>query len=415
MVGDLQLIADVEASIQKAEELARGRHWGAAAVLFAQAAGRAMKPTSSEREVSPEARATARRAWEAAGEAWRRDDRPLSAAQALGMALELTSGDGQESALARIKLAGVLGELGESETAVRLCRDAAQAVGEGPVHAVALDTWIEALQALGRKEQAKAILERLVPEGKGSLQVAVWFREGQMFRMDGELTDAALRFGLVASELEGVAEALPGLAAAEAELGEVALLRGDIPEALALYDRSVEHFGAVGRRALVWRAEAGRARANVEAGAQPLVIALDEGIALAENRQMVVLEADLRIARGVARAQADVEAARKDLDQAILLADRAKHPLRAGRARLEHARRLPGTDEDRIDMLVRAEAELKGNEPWFQRARLARASLMARGRPDEARRLALTAVARFAAMEMDVDSVGARKLVRQLS
>lgn len=404
---------DVTDSLSTAGELASEHQWGAAAVLYARAGAQALKR---------DAREAAAQAYQAAGEAWRRDDRPLAAAQALGMALELGA-DGPQAGLVRVKLAGVLGELGESDGALRVAREAAVSLDGTPVGAIALDTWIEALFALGRKEEARRRFEDLEARQRAfgdhavaaPLQLALWFRQGQLGRLDGELGEAAVCFGHVVGEVRELPEGLAGLAAAEAELADVALLRGDVTDALALYDLAVDHFREVGRQALVWRAEAGRARAAIAAGVQPLVRELSDGIAEAGSRQMVVLEADLRIARGIATATADPVAATHDLDAAIAIADRLGLRWRAGRARLERARRLGGSDAERSALLVRAEADLVGHEPYLARARMARARLLALDAPDEARPLALQAVARFSAMEMEGDAAEARQLARLLA
>jgi tetratricopeptide (TPR) repeat protein len=399
-------MADHQESLRQAESLAASHQWGAAAVMYARAAAQALKTDAKD---------AARQAYEAAGEAWRRDDRPLSAAQALGMALELGP-EGPQAALARVKLAGVLGELGETESGIRLCREAAAALPPGPAHALVLDTWIEALQALGRKEDARKRLDELKKLGEeGPLALAIAFREGQLARMDGRLDEAGTRFASILVALEEIPEGAAGMAAAEAELAEIASLKGDAQDALSLYDAACRRFEDIGRRALVWRGEAGRVRAAVDAGVQPLVRALDEGIAEAATRQMVVLEIDLRIARAVGTAATSPENAARDLDQAIAAADRIGHRPRAGRARLERARRLEGTASERIALLERAQADLVGNEPWLARARLAHARVLAPDRPAEAAPLAAAALARLTAMDMDRDASEARTLVRQLS
>jgi tetratricopeptide (TPR) repeat protein len=392
---------DIEDSIRRADELARDEQWGAAAVLYARAAARALK--IGEREAS-------RTAYEAAGEAWRRDDRPATAAEALDIAIRLTDVP-QAAAVARIRLAGVLGEIGRSEAALRACDEAA-AVASGAVRVLAHDTAIDASYALGRVDEVRRRLAMIDPGNDPALKMALLFREGQLLRVSGDLTDAAVAFAEVEDLASGRDEARPALAATEAEMGEVAALRGDLEDAIGLYDRAVVRFEESGRRSSAWRAAAGRMRATVDLGAEVLVHELDAGIAHARERGMPVLEIDLRIARGLASARTDASAAHADLDRAIELADGLSHRWRAGRARLERANRVPPPDPaERVAMLRRAEVELTWNEPWHQRARLALAEALRWSDPVESGTLAASAAARFAAMEMERDAAIARKLL----
>lgn len=392
-------MSDVGDAIAAAEAHARDHDWGAAAVEYARAAARAGQSGD---------RATARQAWEAAGEAWRRDDRPETAAQALERSLESTP-EGPSAALGRLKLAGVLSELGRTADAVRLLDDAASALPAGPLHALVLDTWLEALFAMGDRAQADVVAYRLSAHvgGLGDtdpvLAMAVAFREGQIARLDGRLADAAGKFALVIAEVEDLPDAVPALAAAEAELAEIASLRGDWADALALWDQARDRFARVGRRALDWRAEAGRVRAAVDAGTMVMVPALDEGIAVAAERAMVPLEVDLRIARGVARAVSDAAGARQDLELAIAAADGCGLRWRAGRGRLELARRVATDATEIVSLAERAAEALTGNEPWRWRA--IATSAAARG---DTNRL-IACLARFEGMEMSHDADAARE------
>lgn len=394
-------MASVHDALTLAEAHGRAHDWDAAGVEYARAAGIAGKAGD---------RAASRQAWEAAGEAWRRADRPLQASQALGLALEL-SPEGPQAALCRLKLAGVLGELGESETAARLAEDAAAALPSGPLHALALDTCIEAAHAIGDRprgrrwhELLRTHVASLPPEV--ALAMAVGFRDGQGARLDGDLVEASANFATVIGAAEAIDDAGPAAAAAEAELAEIALLRGEYADALAMWDQAVTQFSAVGRRGLDARAEAGRVRAQIEVGVQPMLHALDDALVFAEQRQMVVLEADLRIARGMGRAATDPAGSRLDFERAISIADRLGHAWRAGRARLERVRRHPGPDD--IAELERAEADLAGNEPYRWRCAALRAIRLA---GPEGKALAMTALARFEAMDMEPDAANLRARV----
>lgn len=337
----------------RAEAMARQNAWGAAAVLFAQAASQRMK--AGDRD-------GAREAWEAAGESWRRDDRPKSAMQALEMASQLAA-DPRVAVLTRVKLAGTMSEVGDLAAVLRVLDGS---TAEGPLAAMVLDEQINALLGLGRREEARSLVVRLADAAQGPLQVACWFRNAQLARLDGRLADAEEQLALVVADLEDQPQALAGVAAAEAELGEIAAMRGDYDAAMALYDDALAHFQKIGRKALVWRADAGRVRVAVDAGLTAWSRGLDEGIAHAVDREMASLEADLRLARGVACASSDRAAAADDLQRAIRLSTETGARHRRGRARLELARRVTG-DPATLDEAL---ADLDGNEPWRLRTAL---------------------------------------------
>jgi hypothetical protein len=153
----------------------------------------------------------------------------------------------------------------------------------------------------------------------------------------------------------------------------------------------------------------------VEAGVQPLPGALDEGIALAETRGMVVLEVDLRIARGVARSTSDAAGAAQDLDRAVGEADRLGLIIRAGRARLERACRVPAARGHCLELLHRATEQLAGAAPWEARALLGTARAIADLEAGLARQYTVTAMARFAAMGMEADRHTAQALLLTLT
>ncbi len=338
---------------------AQAHEWGAAAVEFARVGASAGVAGD---------RAAARQAWEAAGDCWRRDDRPRHASEALNHCLQETP-EGPQAALVRVKLAGVLGDLGETARAIAMLEGAEDLVASGALRALVLDTRFEALLGLGRRDAAAKVAHSLgaLAGTEPALQMSSAFRNGQIARLEGRLDDAAACFGSVSAMVEDLPEALPARAAAEAELAEIAALRGDTVESLSLWDAARTHFSEVGRQSLDWRAEAGRVRAAVDAGAFVFVGDLDEGIATAEQRGMVSLESDLRIARGIARASSDRASARQDLERAVSLADASGLRWRAGRGRFELARRI-AEGASRNELAHRATEDLVGNEPWYWRA-----------------------------------------------
>lgn len=376
--------------------------WGAAAVLYAHGAAIASRAGD---------RTTAGLAWERAGECWRRDDRPSSAAQALELAVS-HAGETAAGSSARVKLAAVMGELAQSEVATRLCEAALGGTSDASTRAIALDTWVDALLALGRREEARVRLDELGRVAVGGLATAKLFREAQVARLYGRLDDATTALSAALTALGEAPGALVGVAAAEAELAEVAALRGDLADALQLYDGAMHKFQSLGRFSLGWRAEAGRVRAAVDVGLRPLTSLLDEGVLYAEGRGLIVLELDLRLARAVGtREGRDGTAPVADLTRAIELASRGGLLHRRGRARIELARHRR---EHAPTLTAQAEADLVGHEPWAARARLARAHAVREFEPALARDLALSAFARFEAMDMARDADDANALSQEL-
>ena len=376
--------------------------WGAAAVSYAHGAAIAGRAGD---------RTTAGLAWERAGECWRRDDRPSSAAQALELAVS-HAGEASAGASARVKLAAVLGELGQSEVSARLCEAALGGDPDPTTRAIALDTWVDSLIGLGRREEARVRLDELGRVAVGGLGIARLFREAQLARLFGRLDDATAALGEALTTLGDAPGAQIGVAAAEAELAEVAALRGDLAEALELYDGAMRKFQALGRPSLGWRAEAGRVRAAIDVGLRPLTTLLDEGVAYAEGRGLLVLELDLRLARAVGtRAGRDGAAPVADLVRAIEIASRGGLLHRRGRARIELARHRR---DQAPTLTAQAEADLVGHEPWSARARLARAHAVREFEPRVARDLALAALVRFEAMDMARDAEDANALAQEL-
>ena len=269
-------------------------------------------------------------AWAAAGECWRRDDRPSRARRALEMALGLPQPAAhRQQGVAR--LAAVLGELGEGASAVQLLTDAARQ-GDGPGRAAVLDTLIGTLLGYGRVDQVRPLVAELREEGGG---LAVAFREGQLARLDGALDAASTAFRRVAQALDGHPGAEAGVAAAEMELAEIAVLQGRPLQALAPFEHGRRLHLEAGRRALAYRCEAGRVRAAVEADLTVVSPWLEEGLTLANDRGMRLLALDLGLARGMGRAATDLEGALDDLRRAVREADALGTRLRGGRARLQ--------------------------------------------------------------------------------
>lgn len=349
--------------VARAESLARGKAWGKAAIHYARAASAAMEIDELE---------VARRAWGAAGEAWRRDDDLSNAAKALRMALSLPTGDAESAALDRIRLAGVLGELGNPDAAQQLCHDALQTVpAPSRVREMVLDSTIGVLLGYPDKEAARPLVDQL-SSADGDSRFAGVFRRGQLARLDGDLDAALDCFEEVATAFAGRSEAAAGVAAARSEQAEVHLLRGYTAPAVEAYEIGMALHREAGRRALMYRSEAGRVRAMSEAGIWALTDTLDLGISFAIDRGMALLETDLRIARGMAAADSDMASARLDFDVAVSIAERCLSGLRAGRARYEAAIRATTSDARRWTLLCAAEDDLGSSAPLLARVRAAK-------------------------------------------
>jgi tetratricopeptide (TPR) repeat protein len=308
----------------------------------------------------------AKQALEAAGEAFRRDDRPEDASRALRMALDLPHAPA-EGAIARVRLGGMLGELARADEARALLEEAL-AIAEGPLRAVVLDTRVGLELGFGRKRDVRPRVDEL-EAAEGPAGIARWFRRGQLRRLDGDLDGAEACFREVSTRLRGREGADAGLAAARTEVAEVEVLRGRTAPAVEAYERGRALHETAGRRSLAYRCEAGRVRAMVEGGVAPLPSLLAEGIDFAIARGLVMLEADLRIARGMAVAAADPQAAAADLRRAAEASERAGARLSAGRAWLQLGTRIPLEPERRREALERAVERLEDHAPLHARAR----------------------------------------------
>jgi tetratricopeptide (TPR) repeat protein len=352
----------IQELIVRAQSLARGRAWGDAATLYARAAVAAA--AMDEEEV-------ARRAWGAAGEAWRRDDDVGQASKALWMALGIPTADVEAIALDRIRLAGVLGELGNFDGARQLCVQCLDELPEGrPVRDMALDSLIGVLLGYPDKEAVRPLVaELLLAEGDSGL--AGRFRQGQLLRLDGDLDGAKAEFETVIAGFGERAEAAAGVAASRGEIAELALYRGRTEAAVSAYEQGMALHRAAGRHALFYRCVAGRTRGMVEARMGVMTETLDGGVSFAVNRRMPLLETDLRIARGMALASLDAARASQDFRTAITLAERSGARLRAGRARYEEALRGALPLELRRERLTQASLDLAQSVPLLARVHAA--------------------------------------------
>lgn len=283
----------------------------------------------------------------AAGDALRRVDRPVRAARMLQRAVDLSTDPGRRTS-ARLVLAGVLADAGELRASADLARQVLAQPASADARILGHDILAGALLAQGQLADARAVvatLEALAPH----LPVLP-FRRAALARLDGQLDRAV-------ALLEGVLRDAPATdawrgprAAAVMERAELALLQGDAPAAVTGFTAALDRWAEVGRRAGAFRAEAGRVRARVEAGDTVLSSILDNPVAYARDRQLPILEAELLLAQGQARAATDPRAARAALDPAVELAHHAGALFLEGRCRLARLLHL-GHEPDRARLL----------------------------------------------------------------
>lgn len=397
--------ADYDEIMQDAEARVARQEWSGAAEAFASAAHVAGMSGRTE---------PAWRAWLAAGACWRRADQPIDAERSLRRAMGLVELGG-EAALATIPhLAGVLLDRGQPEAAEELFEGAVAEVAARSESPTFLDTRIGVLLALGRKEAARVLLASLSTRKEPDAVLAAKVRETQIRALDGELSRARGAWRRMVVTLYNDPATRAGAGAALAGLAEVELLLGETRSALERFEESARAWREVGRRSLAWQAEARRVGAMVTIGVQPMPGMLDSAFAFAEDRGMKPLLARLHLARGVGQAGNDPDRAEEDLAVATELAMQMGLPLLVGRTAYERAMRLPGSDQQRLNLLDTAAMALVSHVPLAARVALARARLLAGFDPAQARSVARTCLPHLEAMNMSRDATAARSLLRHL-
>ena len=303
-------------AIEQALAQAESREWGAAALAYAEAADIAGRAGDTERAL---------RAWQLAGETWRRDDQPIPACRALRRAIVIGDHGGRPVGEALTMLAAALGDSGDTRAALSLFQRAIERDGGD----VALDGCIGLLIAMGRRDEVRPLFERL------QSPLARDFRTAQILGMQGDIEGALAVIERVEGELRGREEAEAGLAAAISAGAELALLDGRPADALEAYGEAVALHRLAGRRSLAWLCEAGRVRALVEVGATPMWGELDAGIAVASDRKHIALRVPLQLARAVALQELRPREAARELEAVAANAKERGLVLLEGRARLE--------------------------------------------------------------------------------
>jgi len=312
------------------------------AVRFAEAgrwgeAGRCFEIVAKAAETKGDVHA-AQWAWTLSGDAYRKDDRPAKAALALHRAFDTLSEDGDRGAKMGAELSGVLMDSGQLDVAESIARKAVAAAESSIPAAIARDTLIGILTARGDLTKAEEELNQLHATAPPGLGIAVHFREGVHRRLTGDLSGARTNLNVVIKALRGNMPAAGAMAAATAELAEVALLDGEPDEARESFERAEGLWTIAGRRAGLFRAEAGLVRASMARGDAPIAAAIPDTISYARLRQMVLLECELRIVLGSAKALTGREGALEELDKAVNLASQAGATLLEGMARANRLR-----------------------------------------------------------------------------
>ncbi len=308
-----------------------------------------------------------------AADAFRRDDRPAASARMLRFSLERRQATVRDAVL----LAGALLDTGEIDAAVQIARAAAEGAPDDSARALALDVFAGSLLASGRVNEARPPIGELARGASASSRMAAAFRQAQLARLDGDLRAAEAQWRALAAQLRPHPAAAGALAATWMDLGETAVLRvalrgiawfpeSDAPEvdeaeAEACFAQASAAWARAGRRAGYLRAEAWRARLRDAGGPGPpptFAATLETAVAYADERGLVGMAAEMRVARAIVR--------RSPLD-ALHAAELAKQaPLARGRARVVAAE-LGGPFQAELAL-----AELALDVPWRARAERAR-------------------------------------------
>ena len=306
---------------------AAGRHAEAAAAWTALAEG----------ALAAGDRLQALSAHQLAGDALRRDDRPAAAARALHAALGLLNGDPAERPRRdslKVLLAATLGDAGQGTAGVVLLRELLASRPAAAARVLALDVLAGLLLGLGRVSEAWGVQAELDAEPGAAPAAALPFREAALTRLAGDLDGAQARLRAALASAPAAAAWEGPRAAIREELAEIDLLRGRLDDAAAGFARAGDGWGRAGRRAGVFRAEAGRIKVELARGGLPLPSALHDAVDYADERGLPGLATELRMARGAARARAGLEGAAADLDRAVELAAAHELLLLEGRARM---------------------------------------------------------------------------------
>ena len=381
------------------------RRWQDAAARFAKAAA---KLADAGRD------SDAQEAYAAGGDAAWRADLPDLAMRCFVRSRErLASGSPMHDVRA-VQMAGVLVELGELDSASLLLDEVDHVEPQRDLMMVLLDTRI-AIELhrgqVGRAHQSLVLLESLAGEDAAPVLL---FRQGQLAARLGQHRDAVDALSGCIALIED-REAYDGpRGAALLELGEIACFREDFDDAVDLLDRARDAWQRAGRRSGAMRVEAARMRLLGRMGAvETLTSGLDRSIRFAHERDLRLLEAELRLASGICEASRSPQRSAVQLDRAIELASAMGASALRGRALLERHSHAGGDRE----ALEQACLDLVEIHTWRSRAFLALARVLGAspGGRAEALEICATALCRFSSMGLEADEARARGLLWRLT
>ena len=285
-------------------------------------------------------------------DAFRRADQPKRVLESVKRARELVHAPSAQAMLETYRLAALLdmGLLMDAEAEAEALLDD---LSDAQVRPLALDTVAGIYFATGRVRALEELLEEMsVAEGP-----MVWgaeFRRSQIAALSGNPTDAEAGFTRCIEGLSGHPGTDGAVAAAWTEKGGIQRLLGRHDEALDCFERACALWDQSSRRAGRFLSEAERACAILATGGSYVPAALDKPIAFCVERGLLLLEARLRLARGLCRFHAGQDGSREDLNQAIAIPLEQGARLQAGRARFEVAK----VSHNREAELARAHREL---------------------------------------------------------
>lgn len=268
----------------------------------------------------------------AAADCLRRDDRPAPAARLLRGARDIA--DDAQHARIYTQLAGVLHQAGALAVARDLAQEAVSLAAETSSRVAARDTLLGTLVALGDLDAAASTLEAIRAEVGGAALSPVPFHEASALRRAGRFDEAAATYQAVIETFSAWPEASGAVAVARLSLAETRLFQQRPEQAQEEYARAEAQWADARRRSGVYRCEAGQLRAALRTGGHPLPRALSDRIAFAEQRQLPLLEAHLRIIRAGLRHHSGQPGADADLLRAVALAVPSEARFLEGRARL---------------------------------------------------------------------------------
>ena len=268
-------------------------------------------------------------------DAYRRADQPNAVLLSLNLAQSIALAPSAQSLLKVYRLAALL-DLGLLMEAESEAEDLLDTVTEADVRPMALDTVAGIYHATGRLQALEELLEEMAGE-EGPLAYGGVFRRSQLLALQGDEVSAESGFLECIEGLEKHSGTEGAVGAACTELGRLYAVLGRHQESLGILERGTKAWEASARRAGQFLTEAHRVLAMVSLGGDYVPAALDRSIGFCVERGLLLVEAQLRLARGVCRYKAGMDGAREDLSQAVAIPLDQGARIQAGRARLVSA------------------------------------------------------------------------------